>query len=101
MSTAAARRPWLLSLAAVAVLAAVVAAANAVDWYGHPCAEVLVDPDGVVSGIGSPSWAGTRQGLKFPDRIVAVDGVPFATAPTEPGRYVGDRFDEAVARAFD
>src|ERR1700710_2521706 len=71
------KRAW--HVYAVAVLAVVVGGAalnGAVRWYGHPFAEVLVDSNAVVSGIGSPDWASVREKLHFPDRIVDVDGEP-------------------------
>jgi signal transduction histidine kinase len=83
-------------LAALAVAVAVFAVNNAARWYAHPFADVLVDPDAVVSGFGSPSWEGIRQGLRFPDRIVEVDGEStLHVYGMAPGRV----FDRAVDRA--
>src|SRR4051794_30741198 len=91
------KRAW--NVYVVAVLAVIIGAAalnGAVRWYGHPFAEVLVDSDGVVSGIGSPEWASVREKLHFPDRIVTVDGEPIERRA---GESRGARFNHAVERA--
>jgi two-component system sensor histidine kinase HydH len=91
------RRRWLVILIAVlAIILAGLAVNNAVRWYDHPFAEVLVDPDGVVSGVGAPSWEGMKQGLRFPDRILSVDGEPLARGT---GSYPARVFDRAIDRA--
>ena len=63
-----------LALAAVAV-------SDAIDWHGKPFAGVLVGPDAVVSDVTSGSWDGPRQGLQYPDLIVAIEGVRLDALP--------------------
>jgi signal transduction histidine kinase len=58
-----------------ALALAVVASYEAVTWYGRPFPGVLVDADGVVSSFGHPSWEGVQRGLRYPDRVVSIDGV--------------------------
>lgn len=70
-------RRWIL--AAITVVALTVGgwgARGAVHWYERPFPGVLVDPDGVVSTVGLPSWEGFQKGLRYPDRVVAVNGWP-------------------------
>lgn len=92
-------RPIRLPLALAAILAVVVLVAlrSIAPWYGRPVASVLVTPDGVVSGVGLPGWDAYRQGLRFPDRFVEIDGLPLAPRPGGPS--VGDAWNAAVASA--
>jgi signal transduction histidine kinase len=87
-------RVYLVALAAVMI--ASVALNGAVRWYGHPFAEVLVDADAVVSAMGSPAWASVREGLRFPDRMVAVDG---QSIERPRGMSRGTAFNKEVERA--
>ncbi len=59
----------------VGAVIALVAGQRAIDWYGHPFPGVFVDPDMVVSSVGLPTWDGIEKGLRFPDRVVEIDGV--------------------------
>jgi signal transduction histidine kinase len=74
-----------------------VAIYDAVGFHGRPVAGIWLEPDGAVSNTGSPSWDGLRQGLRFPDRIVAVEGK--AIAHRLPDEYRATLFDRAVAEA--
>jgi signal transduction histidine kinase len=74
-----------------------VAIHDAVGFHGAPIAGIWVEPDGAVSNTGLPSWDGLRQGLRFPDRIVEVDGRDITEPP--PGEYRAAAFDRAVALA--
>ncbi|WP_437941148.1 ATP-binding protein [Sorangium sp. So ce341] len=65
-------------------------------WYERPFPGVLVDPDGVVSSLGLPSWEGFQKGLRFPDRIVEVNG--WRLESTE-GRYRASTWDAAIEQA--
>ncbi|MCC6552978.1 MAG: sensor histidine kinase [Polyangiaceae bacterium] len=90
-------RRWILAAVAAAALAVAGSSLkSAVDWYERPFAGVLVDPDGIVSSLGLPSWEGFQKGLGYPDRLVEVDGsVPSAA----PGRYRAAAWDAAIERA--
>lgn len=83
-------------LVAVCLSTAIFAFKNAVSWYEHPIAGMFVDPGGVVSNFGLPEWEGTRQGLKFPDVIVAADGKELASAHPR-ARALDDAVDHAYA----
>jgi len=80
------------------VLFAVLSLQSAIQAYGRPTPGALVDPDGVVSGIGLPTWDGVRQSLRFPDRVLEVDGYPLP-ASVSGFRHRSDGWDEAVLRA--
>ncbi len=97
----ASRERWLpyVAAATAAIILLSVAITGAVRWYGHPFASVLVDPDARVSGVGSPSWAGMRAGLRFPDRITSIDGVDLAATRSECVARAFDRAVEAAALA--
>ena len=84
---------WLVG--AFGLLVAVLALRGAVSWYHRPFPGVLLDPDGDVSGFGLPTWTGLRAGLRYPDRIVEVDGKPLPA-----GAKSGVELDETVAAAF-
>ena len=92
-----ARGGWSVYVIGVLALAvAAVAVPGAIDWYGQPIAGVLVGPDAVVSGVMNSDWDGARQGLDFPDRIVAIEGARLDGLPqSERGR----RFSQLVRRA--
>ncbi|MGH7270374.1 MAG: sensor histidine kinase, partial [Polyangiaceae bacterium] len=64
------------AIAAMMTIVASIAIQQAATWYAHPFAGVLVTPQAIVSSIGMPSWSGIEQGLRFPDRMLQVDGFP-------------------------
>jgi signal transduction histidine kinase len=68
------RRLSVYVLGVLAVCLAGVVVRDAVGWYGRPIGGLWFDRDGVVSNFGLPSWDGSRQGLRFPDRVLEVDG---------------------------
>jgi len=84
-----------MAIFALGVLGAAIC--DAVAFHGAPIAGVWVEPDGAVSNTGLPSWDGLRKGLRFPDRILEVDGQDVTRPP--PGEYRAATFDRAVARA--
>jgi signal transduction histidine kinase len=85
-----ARGGWpVYVIGVLAVVLAAVAVPGAIDWYGQPVAGALVGPDAVVSDVTNANWDGPRQGLRYPDRIMAIegnrlDGLP----PSERGRHI-------------
>jgi signal transduction histidine kinase len=74
-----------------------VALRDAVMSYGLTIAGVLVTPSGVVSNTGLPTWSGVRQGLRFPDQVLEVDGIPLRS-PGVHG-YPARVLDDGVATA--
>ena len=74
-----------------------VAICDAVGFHGAPIAGVWVDPDAAVSNTGLPSWDGLRKGLRFPDRILEIDGQDITRPP--PHAYRAAAFDRAVTQA--
>ncbi|HTB75721.1 MAG TPA: HAMP domain-containing sensor histidine kinase [Polyangiaceae bacterium] len=86
----------VLVIAAVAICVAAVALQKGASWYGHPFPGVLITADGNVSSIGMPTWSGVEQGLRFPDRILSIDGVEIAP---EHGEYAARAWDRVVSDA--
>jgi signal transduction histidine kinase len=79
-------------------LVVAMAASHAVQWYGHYFPGVLVTADGSVSSIGMPTWSGIAQGLRFPDRVEAIDGTVLdASRSVAPGEVWDQAVDAAVA----
>jgi signal transduction histidine kinase len=58
----------LLALSAAAVI-------NVVAAHGRPFPSLLTDPYGSYSAISWPTWPSAPPVIRFPDRVVAVDGV--------------------------
>src|SRR5580704_3877242 len=85
---------WIIAVAAACITAT--AFQQAAHWYQRPIAGLLATPDGNVSSIGMPTWSGIDQGLRFPDRLLSIDGVTIA-----PSRaiYAGTVWDRAVETA--
>ncbi|WP_437666089.1 ATP-binding protein [Sorangium sp. So ce1182] len=69
---------------------------SALSWYERPFPGVLLDPDGVVSSVGLPSWEGFQKGLRYPDRVIAVNGWRLESTA---GRYRASTWDAAVEQA--
>ncbi|APR79692.1 Sensor protein of zinc sigma-54-dependent two-component system [Minicystis rosea] len=97
MSTPPKHHRILFFSAFVICALAMVPVRSAVSWYEHPFAGILLDPDGVVSTFGIPSWDGFRQKLGYPDQIVDVDGRPLAPSGGRALRALA--WDEAIAAA--
>src|SRR5450432_3066152 len=69
---------------------------QAVLWYQHPFAGVLITPQGIVSSIGLPTWSGIEQGLRFPDRPLSIEGVDLTRSH---GAYAARTWDQVVDEA--
>jgi serine phosphatase RsbU (regulator of sigma subunit) len=52
---------------------------NAVLWIDKPFAGFLVNERMVVGNVGRYHWSGTTAGLKYPDKILAANGVPLSS----------------------
>lgn len=100
MSTPSKHHRWLVAFAVAILAFAMVPLRDAIRWYGHPFAGILIDPDGQVSSFGLPTWDGFRQDLGYPDVILVVDGQELsAHAPRSYRAEVWDRAIEAAVRA--
>jgi two-component system sensor histidine kinase HydH len=86
---------WLAAVAASCVVA--VAMVNAVRWYEHPVAGLLLTGDLEVAGLGMSDWDGVAKGLAYPDRIVRADGVDLSALKGSAGTREWDR---VLADAF-
>ena len=94
-----ARGGWPVYVVGVLALAVVaVAGSGAIDWYGQPIAGALVGPDAVVSNVTNSNWDGPRQGLRYPDQMVAIEGVRIeGFAPSERGRRLSQLVRQAAS----
>jgi len=74
-------------LAALACVIFLISFRQAVTFVGKPFPGFLVDDNLVVGTFGFPSWSGFVAGLKFPDRVVAIEGIPLGPplAKSAPG----------------
>jgi two-component system sensor histidine kinase HydH len=91
-------RRWpLYVLGTLCATITAVAISCAVGWYGHPVADVLVDPGGVVSNIGLPRREAKWTGLNFPDQVVSIDGRALTAGPGSPRARI---WDEAIEDAY-
>lgn len=80
-----------VALTAGVVVALVVSIISAAVFFSRPYLGVMVTSTQVVTGGRSTSgveWAGYAAGLRSRDRIIAIDGVPLASDPTD---YAGAR----------
>ncbi len=85
---------WVTAVGAASIT--VIAFQQAAHWYQRPIAGLLATPDGNVSSIGMPTWSGIDQGLRFPDRLLSIDGVTIAPSRAV---YAGRVWDRAVESA--
>src|SRR6185295_16366065 len=72
-------RATLSAIVAVGVGLAVLTAAaslSALRSQGRPFPGLFTDPHGSFSEVWWPAWGTERVPLRFPDRLVAIDGVP-------------------------
>ena len=72
--------PTLMFYGVTALMAVVciVCIVSAASWFNRSFAGFLVYEDASVSVSGSRNWPGPKAGLKFRERIVAVDGLTIA-----------------------
>jgi len=78
------------------ILTCVVALVSAVSWINKPFAGFLTYQEPLVGTITNREWPGARAGLKFLERIIAIDGQPVrsgqdlidAAAKKQPGTEV-------------
>jgi sigma-B regulation protein RsbU (phosphoserine phosphatase) len=63
-------------LIAVMALVTIVTFVSALSWLNKPFAGFLTYQDAFVSVSGTRDWSGPKAGIKFGERIIAVDGQP-------------------------
>jgi signal transduction histidine kinase len=85
---------WMTAVGAAFITA--ISVQQAAHWYQRPIAGLLATPDGNVSSIGMPTWSGIEQGLRFPDRLLSIDGVAVTSSRRS---YAGRVWDRAVESA--
>jgi signal transduction histidine kinase len=85
---------WLIAVGTLLVGAN--ALFQAARCYGRPIAGVLLCPDGTIASIGMPGWSGIEQGLRFPDRVLSIDGVALVSSH---GASPADAWDSQVDAA--
>lgn len=89
------RPEWDGLLFAALVMSAVVATTalcvrEATRWVDRVYPGFLVYRNGIVCLLNQPGWPGPRAGVHFPDRVVAVEGIPVSS---------GDEVIERIAGA--
>jgi signal transduction histidine kinase len=99
---AAVRRAWpvVAALTVGLIVLAVAAIANVRRAHGRPFPGLFVDPYGSFSVISWPAWGASPLPLRFPDRLVAVDGAPVPPAATRfdlPAHRIGARIAALAA----
>jgi signal transduction histidine kinase len=95
------RRPSFLALLVMAAALLAVTGTGAVRSYGRPLPGLFVDPELVVSSVGWPSWSGVEAGLRYPDRVIAVDGIALSGAPRGGGAIWQEAIDGAAREHRD
>lgn len=101
-----ARLPWRgawLGLGGVAVLVlllTVYTVGLGLQRWEAPAPGLLTDPLGHITSYGWPTWSGPQQGLSFPARVIAVEGLPLSVAKAE-GAYPADLLDRFAQRFQD
>jgi signal transduction histidine kinase len=88
---------WILGLVAVTVAA--MGLHHAIRWYDRPVGGVLLNQDLEVTGFGMPEGDGAAQGLMYPDRVIAVDGVDLSKLRGSSATEAWDRAVESADRS--
>jgi sigma-B regulation protein RsbU (phosphoserine phosphatase) len=68
-------------IAALVITSAMVSAISVLSWVGKPFPGFVLYKPPYVGSMSLPDWPGIRAGLKFLDRIVAVDGQAVRSGP--------------------
>src|SRR5437867_2513420 len=100
------------SMVAVVLLTASICAVASVQWIDRVFAGALINERMVIGNIGRYTWTGIGAGLKYPDKVLAVNGRPITSMeelyavilpepPGHPMTYLlerdGQRFQAMVA----
>jgi signal transduction histidine kinase len=91
------RPRWLVGVlltGTVAVLFMIVVAAAASAWasWGRPFPHLFLDPYGAYSNVGWFGWKMQELGIQYPDRLVAVDGIPLDLKDPLRARQAAEHF---------
>src|SRR5262245_4075068 len=88
--------PGMGALGALAMLPfvaiAVVAGIGAASTVGRPFPGFFTDPYGDFSNVSLPAWRLEETGLRYPDRLVEIDGQPLSTGFLYPARAAADEY---------
>src|SRR3954454_23112746 len=79
----------------------VVASWSALRSHGRAFPGLFIDPHASFSAVWWPAWGAKMPPLRFPDRLVAIDGQAGARADTRfelPGGPIADRFETLRGR---
>jgi hypothetical protein len=79
-SASSLHRGFLTVAALVGIVATVSIGANARGWIGRPFPGFFVLANRVIPSVGLANWSGTRDGAVHQRVVVAIDGVPVASA---------------------
>jgi class 3 adenylate cyclase len=72
-------RVMFFSMLAIALLTALICAVASIQWVDRLFAGALINERMVIGNIGRYTWTGIGAGLKYPDKVVAVNGEPVSS----------------------
>jgi serine phosphatase RsbU (regulator of sigma subunit) len=86
----------------VLLLVSVIAIINAMKWVNKPFPGFLINERMLVAPIGQYNWSGTQAGLKYPEKILSVNGNP-VSSPRElediiQGKPIGSPIEYRIER---
>jgi len=81
------------ALLAIGMVAVIAAGSTA----GRIFPELLVDPYADFSVVWMPSWKADKVHLRYPDRLIAIDGRPLSRSETFPGLTAGKELRQLYA----
>jgi len=64
------------SMLAVVLLTALICAVASVQWIDRVFPGALINERMVIGNVGRYTWTGIGAGLKYPDKVLEVDGRP-------------------------
>jgi len=91
----------IITVGAALTALTVVASWSALRSHARPFPGLFIDPHGSFSAVWWPAWGAEMPPLKFPDRLIAIDGEPVPAPRTRlelPAHAIADRLS-VLARA--
>jgi adenylate cyclase len=73
-STELGSRALFFGILLIVVMISVSSFMNAVRFLNRPFPGFLVTPRLVIANVGQPTWTGLQAGLKYPDKVIRVNG---------------------------